>query len=704
MEYIGLITIVPKNNHYLDGPYFTRDTVVIDAEPNVMAMARKLFDTGKTEIAAGKHTHRVLSFPITSTTSKDLIWFSTRYNLEFLDDAFDRLKVKSDEYDRILSTLSVADKDGFTNYTPQSAIPAVTLREHQNQAVNFQKVVKKFLLADKLGLGKTFSGLGCLTEPESRPAMVICPPTLCLQWEREVKRLYPGMTTKIIMGHKPTELPNVDVYITSYNRLTYWQDTIVPMEIKSLIMDEVHELRHTGTAKRETSAILAKNAENVIGLSGTPIFNYGSEIWSIADVIRPGCLGDAYDFYSEWCVDGKLREPEVLHKHLRNIGMMLRRTPEDVGLKFGEATKHVYTIDADLASLTKLESTMKTLAMTLLANSVGGLSSSDAAREFDYKLRHATGVAKAKSITEFVKMIVDQGEKVLLAGWHRSCYDIYLKELKDYHPVMITGTESPKQKQANIDKFINDDSCKVIIFSHISGAGVDGLQHVCSTVVFGELAWSPRVMDQLVGRVDRDGQTKHCNAYYLTLSDGADPFMMSIIQDKNSQHKGLVEGKVAEAELLESTVADANRIQEMAKAYLLSIGEKIPEPVAVTGDLKIVSDLLKRIKVTSNTEQEIQESLHKILPVELEGLKVTREARIGKRMRLDFLVEGQSEKIAIEIKKDSGDKASVYRQVRKYTKDAGITSLILYAPWFGIGDFSVDGIPVIVIDYSKLNI
>jgi hypothetical protein len=68
-----------------------------------------------------------------------------------------------------------------------------------------------------------------------------------------------------------------------------------------------------------------------------------------------------------------------------------------------------------------------------------------------------------------------------------------------------------------------------------SGAGLDGLQEVCNTVVFGELDWSPKVMDQLAGRVHRDGQGNNVTAFYLVTDDGSDPIVATILGIKDAQ-------------------------------------------------------------------------------------------------------------------------------------------------------------------------
>lgn len=676
------------------------DKIIVDAEPHVMLRLRKLFENAKNDYSSGRgeFTHKPIAFPITLSACRDLVWVMDRYNLKCSEDLLTTIQSKSNEYDKIVESVSNADQDSNYKISPNAIPLALPLRPHQVQFGNMFSQMKRMLLADKMGLGKTLSGIALLSEPEMRPAIVIVPSHLCTQWDREFKRFMPGVTTHVIRGFKNYELPKIDVLITSYNRLAPWQDTLLSKDFnyKTLILDEVHELRHWGTGKRQLCAQISRKVENCAGLSGTPIYNQGNEIWSVLDVIKPDCLGTEDDFRSEWCSwDGKVFEPATLNSFLKQQGLILRRTPEDVGLKFGEASKHVYTIDADLEKLKEIQDVAKMLALSVLSGNIG--EDSDSAREFDYKLRHATGVAKARPVAEFVKMLAEQGEKIVLAGWHRSVYEVWLEELKSLNPVMFTGSETIKEKDEAVKKFVEGDS-QVFIISLRSGAGLDGLQRASSTVVFGELDWSPHVMDQVLARVDRDGQTKHCQGYYLTVADGSDPYMVQVLGEKRSQHNGLVEGKQSEGDIVKEDTYNKNRIKDMATAYLKSIGEEIPEIIEEIGLMGEVSRLLRTVKVPVNTEEEMQEALNTILTENIKNAKVEREYKITKRSRLDFLISNDTERVAIECKVVSTGRTEVYRQVRRYVEEGKINSLILVAPWHGIPAFKVDGTPVIIID------
>lgn len=674
------------------------DRLIIDAEPHVMQRIRPLFDRAQNLFERGKYTHNPMGVTMTRSTAKDILWVHSRYNLAIDPAIMARLQSSSKEYDDIVHSIDDASNDGKFKISPEALQLALPLREHQVKFLNMIRKTKRMLLADRIALGKTASALSVILEPECRPAIVVTPAHLCSHWEAQIKKFLPTATYHTIPGFKKYPIPKVDVIITSYNRLQPWQDILMSDEnhFKTVILEEVHELRHVGTGKREIAKMLSENAQYCVGLSGTPIYNYGSEIYNVMDAIAPGALGDHEEFLKEWCSWDRVVEPSTLHSFLKSMGLFLRRSAEDAGLKLGDITKIPIALDADLNELEKVQNVAKLLALSVLSGRVG--ESSDAERELDWKLRHATGVAKARPVAELVKMIVGEGEKVILVGWHRDVYDIWMKELAAFNPVMYTGSETIKEKDASIKKFI-EGQAKVFIISLRSGAGIDGLQAVCSKIVLGELDWSPHVMDQVIGRLDRPGQTQPIQAFFPTIADGSDPFMMRVLGIKRSQHDGLVEGKKGETEILSDT-GDKSRVREMAKAYLESIGEEIPVVVEEKGLVADVASILRRIRVPTNTEEEMQEALYPTLKEMLKDATVEREYKLSKRSRLDFLITRNDERVAIECKKDSTKRAEVYRQVRRYVEEVKVTAVVLYAPWEGIGSFVIDGTPVIVVDTS----
>jgi len=284
-------------------------------------------------------------------------------------------------------------------------------------------------------------------------------------------------------------------------------------------------------------------------------------------ILKPDSLGTRDEFIREWCESGysdkskKVKDPKALGTYLRENYLFVKRTRKEVGRELPVINTIIHNVEYDEEEVKKSEDIALKLAQRVLSGSF--VERGQAARELDMMLRQSTGVAKAKYVAEFVKMIVQSGEPIVLAGWHTEVYDIWKRELKDLRVVFYTGTESPAQKEKSKRDFINGEA-DVFVLSLRSGIGLDGLQHRCKTVVFGELDWSPQVHAQLIGRVDRDGQENQVTAYYLITNYGSDLPIIDMLGVKSSQSENII-NPLGEAKEKHS---DDSRIRKLAQEYL----------------------------------------------------------------------------------------------------------------------------------------
>jgi SNF2 family DNA or RNA helicase len=377
--------------------------------------------------------------------------------------------------------------------------------------------------------------------------------------------MFTGLTVHLIKGTRPYDLPPADIYIFKYSCLAGWTNFFETGFFKSAIFDEVQELRHEGTGKYEGAMALSKNAGYCLALSATPIFNYGDEIFNVLDVIKPGCLGNRYDFLREWTGGWKtVREPQALGTYLRENFLMLRRTRAEVGRELPPVNKIVHTVEYDNEEVQKAEHIAKQLAIKATSGSF--MERGQASRELDIFVRHNTGVAKAKGVAQYVKILLENKVPIILAGWHRQVYEIWLEELKEYKPVMYTGTESPTQKEEAKRKFI-DGETDLFIISLRSGVGLDGLQERCDTVVIGEIDYSPQVHNQLIGRSNRDkkdGTPNNVTAIFLVSDCGSDPLIIDMLGIKSSQSHNIINPLTPVAE----QHSDESRLKLLAQKYL----------------------------------------------------------------------------------------------------------------------------------------
>jgi hypothetical protein len=454
--------------------------------------------------------------------------------------------------------------------------------------------------------------LGAIAHPDHLPAAIIVQPHLAVQWRDEYIRYFTKLRAHIIRGTKPYELPPADVYIWRYSNIAGWADFGATAPFRSVVFDEVQELRHgTGTAKGRAALAfcgLAQRSDHAksdtdiapvvaseitprlrIGLTATPIYNYGSEIFNVVEIIEPGALGERWQFNIEWCTPHGshwvVKDPPALGTYLRELNIAIRRTEHDVGKEMPPVNVITHTVPFDEEEAKKDEDLARSLALKVVSGSF--TERGQASREFDALMRHTTGVAKAKGVAAFVRILLQARQPVLLCGWHRAVYDIWLDDLKAFGPVLFTGSESQPQKKRAKEAFVSG-ATNCLIMSLRSGVGVDGLQHRGHTVVFGELDWSPQVHKQVIGRLRRPGQKHQVDAIYLIADGGADPAIVSTLGLKGSQSAGIVDP----LKPIEAQHSDATRIRQLAELYLASKSHLAAAPTAPAEPAPVVQEAL----------------------------------------------------------------------------------------------------------------
>lgn len=541
--------------------------VLSSLEPHVSIKLKNLFP------GIPKYQTPPFEFSNTSEACADLSWFIDRYRLTISEEDLAELQRSKDLFYTNQTEMEAILTPG---YTPRDYAlkDGQTLRVYQAQAIEVFKKNKQLLCGDNVGLGKSYVGIGAVLDKEQLPAVIVVQTHLSRQWKEKIEE-FSHLRVHLIKGTRPYSLPEADVYIMKYSCLSGWTDIFQQRFFKSVVADECQDLRRgVDSDKGKAAKILTANTEYQLFLTATPIYNYGDEIWNILDIMKEGCLGKKDEFMREWG-DGlrTITDPKALGTYLREKHLFLRRTREDVGQYLQPVNKIVETVGYDELAVKSIEELATKLAIKASRGTF--VERGMAARELDMMVRQATGISKAKFVAEFVKILLENDEPVLLAGWHREVYSIWLRELADYNPVMYTGSESEAQKEKSKNAFINGDS-NLMFISLRSGVGLDGIQKRCSTVVFGELDWSPGIHYQVAGRLDREGQQKQVMAIYLVSDSGSDPLIVDLLGLKSSQAQGIVDPSLG----IQAVHSDTSRFQMLVQAYLKKAGIK-PEPFPV---------------------------------------------------------------------------------------------------------------------------
>jgi hypothetical protein len=578
------VTKAAAHGELAHGQVMGADSWGLKLRPHAMMRAKRWFPRGD------QSANGVLVLRDTLEVARDLEAFHGRFPLDMTPEVAAQLAERAREH-RQRDQVTRDILSGYTLPDPGKA-PARTPRVYQQQAADLAHVRGSLLLGDDVGLGKTFSSLLVLAHPDALPAVVVVQTHLPRQWLAELSislpwllghivtstKVYDPATRKDCAGRTP------DVLIIPYSKLAGWADHLAGWP-RTVIFDEVQELRRgTESMKGQAAARVAYDATHRMGLSATPVYNYADEIHSIMDILAPGVLGSREEFLREWGggVRGLQRHsvvanPRALGDYLRSEGLMLRRTREDVHRELPEPLRIYQPVDTDNATIDQVAGDVAAMARLLLDDTSDTRQRWRAAGEIDWRIRQATGVAKAPYVAEFVKLLLESEQRIVLWGWHREVYDIWLDRLSSYGPVLYTGSESPQVKHQNAAAFIAGEA-RVLIMSLRSGSGLDGLQKACSVGVFGELDWSPAQHHQCTGRLARDGQESTVVAYYMVSDDGTDPHMADILGIKQQQSEPLMNPDVAMIQPLGNPI---NRARQIARDVLGRVGGLRPQREAL---------------------------------------------------------------------------------------------------------------------------
>lgn len=511
----------------------------IRAEPMVLEFAKRVFPGCET-----RHKKDTLRFAATRRMVAELNWLMMRYPLDVkCNGRFDQDLEKAVQH--------AQRRQANETLAPTTPPPSFTgtLRTYQAEGVTFMVQNERCLLVDDMGLGKTVTALAAMSTAECWPALVVCEPNIMRQWARQIESFLAfawsgtllGDLVHRIKGLRPYDLPDVPIYVIHYGLLAAWREALSEKSLQAVVFDEIQALRHQNTQKYSAASILAGECRYAWGLSGTPIYNYGAEIWSVLNIVDYHCLGDRDSFTREWCTyygGEKIAKPKVLGEYLKTEGLLLRRRKSDVKSQLPPKRRATITVDHDEDLYAKLIAEAVELARAY-AKENAWAKKGQLSRDIERETRHATGVAKLDASASFVKTLLEAGERPLIFAWHHDVHDGLEEALHGYQLVRVTGKESGARKDESVQRF-RSGTADAILLSLRTSAGIDGLQEKGTCVVFVELDWSPAVHAQCEDRLHRQG-LKHESilCYYLVSATGFDEIMQDVLGEKLEQFEGL---------------------------------------------------------------------------------------------------------------------------------------------------------------------
>jgi len=448
------------------------------------------------------------------------------------------------------------------------------LREYQKTGYNWLKTLSHYgfggILADDMGLGKTLQIITLLASESGKwPSLVVCPTSLLFNWENEIARFAPKLVTQVISGtperrKKLIGLKSVDVFITTYDMLKRDVDEYNKRLFNYVIADEAQNIKNPST--QAAIGLKSLNSRVRFALTGTPIENTLTELWSIFDFILPGFLHTAGRFSKLYEVPiVKYGDSAAALKLRRQIApFVLRRIKESVLKELPEKTEK--TLQAEFLPEQGL------LYQAALMETVGALDEIVAQNSFqDNRMRilaqltrlrqicchpslhyedYNGGSGKLELAIETIQIALESGHRVLLFSQFTSMLGIIKEAIEtnrmktrsgrvvDYF--YLDGSIKAKDRMEMTERFNAGERDLFLISLKAGGAGLNLTG--ADVVIHYDPWWNPSVMDQASDRAHRYGQKNVVQVINIVAKDSIEEKIMAL-QDKK---RGLIDSVITE--------------------------------------------------------------------------------------------------------------------------------------------------------------
>ena len=386
-------------------------------------------------------------------------------------------------------------------------------------------------MADDMGLGKTIQIISLILKLKEdnqlqKPVLVICPTTLIGNWMKELQMFAPSLDAVIYHGAERKLDVKHDIILTTYAIMRIDVDELKKQNWGMIIVDEAQNIKNPDTA--QTIAIKMLKADIKVAMTGTPVENRLTELWSIFDFINRGYLGTLKEFQKSYAIPiERFKETSRAAKLKMSVSpFVLRRLKTDKNVISDLPEKMVLN---EYCYLSKPQAVLYEKTLNEMMEKISGFTGINR-RGNIFKLitalkqicNHPYQFLKGGEISRelsgkmdkcisTVESILEHGEKTLIFTQYKEMGDILCKVIADEcntEPLFFHGSLTVPQREELIDKFQNNPDCKIMILS--LKAGGTGLNLTSATnVIHYDLWWNPAVEEQATDRTYRIGQDKN---------------------------------------------------------------------------------------------------------------------------------------------------------------------------------------------------
>lgn len=465
------------------------------------------------------------------------------------------------------------------------------LRTYQKIGYKWLKTLEQYkmggILADDMGLGKTVQVLTVIlsyiqeNKEKAKNSIIVCPSSLTLNWYNEIQKFTPTIKTLVISGdylerkRKIETINNYQIVITSYDSLKRDIDLYTQYNFKYIVADEAQYIKNNNT--KNSKAVKLINAETKFALTGTPIENSLSELWSIFDFIMPGYLYKYKKFKELYEIPIiKNQDEEKMNKLKKQIEpFILRRTKSEVLTELPDKTVTIlsnemkeeqYSIYMSYMAQARDEIMYQIDMKGFEKSQIKILSLLMRLRQIccHPKLFLSEYTGESSKLNQCIEIIQDAvlGEhKILLFSSYTSMFEIIEEQLKKLkiNYLKLTGQTKVGERIKLVDEFNTNKDIKLFLIS--LKAGGTGLNLTgADMVIHYDPWWNLSAENQATDRTYRIGQKKNVQVYKLIT--------------KNSIEEKIYELQQKKAKLIDNMLStDATFISKLSKDDIMALFE-----------------------------------------------------------------------------------------------------------------------------------
>ena len=482
--------------------------------------------------------------------------------------------------------------EGLAAVTPGPELKAI-LRPYQQAGVRWLHLLTRMglgaCLADDMGLGKTIQVLALLlTLPRTGPSLLVAPASLLANWQQEAERFTPSL--RCLIAHpsmlaqeelrllSAERLTSTDLVITSYGTLMRLPN-LLNIRWQLAVADEAQALKNPSA--KQTKAVKQLQADSRIALTGTPVENRLSDLWSIFDFTHPGLLGSHKSFATltkDMAHYGPLRtlvNPYILRR-LKSDKRVISDLPDKTELTAWVALSPVQTalyqhavkeLASKLETAEGIERRGLVLAFLMRFKQICNHPShwlGDGA----WKPEHSGKFARLAEISE---TIAAKQEKLLVfTQFRETCAPLaaFLGNIFGREGLVLHGGTPVGKRRELVKRFQEDEQCPFFVLS--LKAGGTGLNlTAASHVIHFDRWWNPAVENQATDRAWRIGQHRNVLAHKFVCRGTIEERIDKLIQSKQQLAQDVLEGG---AEINLTEMSDA-QLLDLVRLDIHSIGE-----------------------------------------------------------------------------------------------------------------------------------